>query len=107
MTNDQRLKVISTVKQLLGLVGENAAPKTLVPIASAIIELGRVEGSVDVQTLNNIGALYSVDLHSAALFPPDFPLFAFLGRWRDGKLDKVARRTFKLDDIPPSGVFHA
>jgi len=43
MTNDQRLKVISTVKQLLGLVGENAAPKTLVPIASAIIELGRVE----------------------------------------------------------------
>jgi len=43
MTNDQRLKVISTVKQLLGLVGENAAPKTLVPIASAIIELGRIE----------------------------------------------------------------
>jgi hypothetical protein len=30
MTNDQRLEVISTVKQLLGLVGENAAPKTLV-----------------------------------------------------------------------------
>jgi len=43
MTNDQRLKVISSVKQLLGLLGENAAPKTLFPIASAIIELGRVE----------------------------------------------------------------
>ena len=43
MTNDQQLKIISTVKQLLGLVGENAAPKTLVLIATAIIELGRVE----------------------------------------------------------------
>jgi len=59
---------------------------------------------VDVQTLY-IGALYTVDLHSAALFPPDFPLFAFLGRRRYEKLDKVARRTFKLDDIPPSGYF--
>jgi len=43
MTNDQRLKVISTVKQLLGLLGENAAPQMLVPIATAIIQLGRVE----------------------------------------------------------------
>jgi hypothetical protein len=43
MTNDQRLKVISSVKQLLGLVGEEAAPKTLVAIAAAIVELSRVE----------------------------------------------------------------
>jgi hypothetical protein len=43
MTNDQRLKVISSVKQLLGLLGENAAPQMLVPIATAIIQLGRVE----------------------------------------------------------------
>jgi len=33
---------------------------------------------IDVQTLY-IGALYTVDLHSAALFPPDFLLFAFFG----------------------------
>ena len=50
MTNDQRLKVIATVKQLLGLVGENAVPKTLVPIASAIIELGRVEDLLVYET---------------------------------------------------------
>jgi hypothetical protein len=43
MTNDQRLMVISSVKQLLGLLGENAAPQMLVPIATAIIQLGRVE----------------------------------------------------------------
>ena len=43
MTNDQRFKVISSVKQLLSLVAEDAAPKTLVAIAAAIIELSRVE----------------------------------------------------------------
>jgi hypothetical protein len=43
MTNDQRLKVISSVKQLLSLVGEDAEPKTVVAIAAAIIALSRVE----------------------------------------------------------------
>jgi hypothetical protein len=43
MTNNQRLKVISSVKQLVGLLGEDAESKTLVGIAAAIIELSRLE----------------------------------------------------------------
>jgi hypothetical protein len=43
MTNDQRLKIISSIKQLLSLVAENAAPKMLVAIAAVMIELGRLE----------------------------------------------------------------
>jgi len=42
-TNNQRLKIISSIKQLLSLVGENAAPKTLTAVAAVIIELGRLE----------------------------------------------------------------
>jgi len=43
MTNDQRLMIVTSVKQLLSLAGENAAPKTLSLIAAAIIELSRLE----------------------------------------------------------------
>jgi hypothetical protein len=43
MTNDQRLKIVTSVRQLLSLAGENAAPETLSVIAAAIIELSRLE----------------------------------------------------------------
>ena len=43
MTNDQRLKIVTSVKQLLGLAGENAAPEMISVIAAAIIHLSRVE----------------------------------------------------------------
>jgi len=35
--------IVTSVKQLLSLAGENAAPKTLSLIAAAIIELSRLE----------------------------------------------------------------
>src|SRR5262249_12120930 len=46
VTNDQRLKIIASVKQLLSLAGENAAPKTQHAVASVIIELTRLEDSL-------------------------------------------------------------
>jgi len=46
ITNDQRLKLIASVKRLLSLAAENAAPKTQAVIASVIIELARLEDSL-------------------------------------------------------------
>jgi hypothetical protein len=43
MTNNQRVNVISSIKQLLGLVGENAAPQTMTAVVAVIIELSRLE----------------------------------------------------------------
>jgi hypothetical protein len=43
MTNDQRLKIVASIKQLLSLVAENATPKMLTVIAAIIIELSRLE----------------------------------------------------------------
>jgi hypothetical protein len=43
MTNDQRLQIITSVKQLLSLIAENAEARMLTAIAAVIIELGRLE----------------------------------------------------------------
>lgn len=46
MTNDQRLKILASIKLLLSLAGENAAPKTQAVVAGVIIELIRLEDSL-------------------------------------------------------------
>ena len=46
LTNDQRLKIIESIKQLLSLAAENAAPKTQTIVAGVIVELTRLEDSL-------------------------------------------------------------